>query len=83
VTENVSRSGVLFRAHNPPPIAMPIEMRMRLPGETGGGAAATVLCIGRVVRRAPPGGDDDRPATAATILRYQIMHAHEGDPRRI
>jgi hypothetical protein len=83
VTENISRSGVLFRTPDLLRLEMPVEMRMRLPGEIGGGAAATILCVGRVVRRVPPGGDDDRPATAATILRYQLIQTHEGDPRRI
>lgn len=82
-TENISRSGVLFRTDRPAPLEMPVEMRMMLPGEIDGGVAATVVCVGRVVRCAPPTERDARPAVAATILRYQLIHAREGDPRRI
>jgi hypothetical protein len=91
-TENISRSGVLFRTDYLMPLQMPIEFLMALPEEVGGGAA-TVICRGRVVRTEPPRPDDPRPAVAATIAGYRLTQLqgrapHDpdpqgGDPRRI
>jgi hypothetical protein len=86
-TENISRSGVLFRTEHPMPPQTPIEIVLALPAEIAGTeAAATVICRGRVVRmeagrRAPNG--DDRPAVAATIAGYRLAHFQGDDPRRI
>jgi hypothetical protein len=84
-TENISRSGVLFRADYLMPLQTPIEFLMALPDEIGAGA--TVVCRGRVVRTEPPNPDDPRPAVAATIAGYRITHSQvdpvSTDPRRI
>jgi hypothetical protein len=82
-TENISRSGVLFRADHVVPVQAPIEMLLALPAEVGGGENATVVCRGRVVRTEPPEERDPRPAVAATIAGYRLTHALELDPRRI
>jgi len=49
-TENMSRSGVLFRARQPVPENTPIELRVRMPWELTGARTAEVFCKGRVVR---------------------------------
>jgi hypothetical protein len=84
-TENISRSGVLFRTDHLMPLQTPIEMLLPLPFDVSRGVeAATVICRGRVVR-AEPGEtpDDPRPAVAATIAGYRLAHAQGNDPRRI
>jgi hypothetical protein len=83
-TENISRSGVLFRTDRLMPPQTRIEMLLALPAELGGDAAATVICRGRIVRtelRAGDAGNDAGPVVAATIAGYRI--AHSSDPRRI
>jgi hypothetical protein len=89
-TENISRSGVLFRTDHPMPPRTPIEMLLALPVElAGGGAAATVICRGRIVRTEAAGATNDdstgdgRPAVAATIAGYRLAHVQGSDPRRI
>ena len=86
-TENISRSGVLFRTDHLIPLQTPIEMLLALPAEVAGGEeAATVICRGRIVRTEPPGGDAEdeaRPAVAATIAGYRLAHSQGDDPRRI
>ena len=81
-TENISRSGVLFRTADLMPRATHIEMLMALPVEVGG-ENATVICRGRIVRTEPPRDDDPRPAVAATIAGYRFVHVQGSDPRRI
>jgi hypothetical protein len=83
LTENISRSGVLFRADQPVPVRATIEMLLALPVEVGGGENAIVICRGRVVRTEPADNEDQRPAVAATITGYRLTHVHESDPRRI
>ena len=78
-TENISRSGVLFRTDHLMPVQTPIEFLMALPEEVGGGGSATVICRGRVVRTEPPKPDDPQPAVAATIAGYRFTHAQRGD----
>jgi hypothetical protein len=86
-TENISRSGVLFRTDHLMPLQTPIEMLLALPAEVGGGEdAATVICRGRIVRTELPKGaenEGERPAVAATIAGYRLAHAQGNDPRRI
>ncbi len=82
LTENISRSGVLFRAEQPVPVKSAIEMLLALPVEVGGGENSIVICRGRVVRT-EPGKDDGSLAVAATITGYRLTHTHESDPRRI
>jgi PilZ domain-containing protein len=82
-TENISRSGVLFRTSQPIPRFTPIEMMLALPKEVGGGDDAAVICRGRVVRTEPASADDARPAVAATIAGFRLAHVQGNDPRRI
>jgi len=86
-TENISRSGVLFRTDQAMPLQTPIEIVLALPAEVGGeGAAATVICRGRIVRteeRRDQASGDARTAVAATIAGYRLAHYQGNDPRRI
>ena len=81
-TENISRSGVLFRTDQPISIRTRLEFLMALPEEFGGGAAP-VICRGRVVRTEPPNLDDPRPGVAATIAGYHLVPSsgHTADPQ--
>ncbi|PYR64100.1 MAG: hypothetical protein DMF91_01370 [Acidobacteria bacterium] len=87
-TENISRSGVLFRTDQPISPKTRIEFLIALPEEVGGRADA-VICLGRVVRTEPPKLDDPRPAVAATIAGYRTPNSlnhtdpQTTDPRRI
>ncbi len=84
-TENISRSGVLFRTDRAMPLQTPIEIVLALPPEVAGeGAAATVICRGRIVRTEDRSDQGDaRPAMAATIAGYRLAHLQGNDPRRI
>jgi hypothetical protein len=81
VTENVSRSGVLFVADIGETVVMNtrVEMRLKMP-DIGGSPAARVICSGRVARidHAPPG---PRAHVAVTIDRYRLEPGgHGGNP---
>jgi hypothetical protein len=77
--ENISRSGVLFRAEQLIEPDTSIEMLMVLPSEVTGEAAGTSMCYGRIVRTISP-GSDARPILAAAILQWERLPQ---DPRRI
>ena len=79
-TENISRSGVLFRTDHLMPLQTPIEMLFALPVDVEG-QNATVICRGRVVRMEGT-ADDMQPAVAATISGYRLTHS-QVDPRRV
>jgi hypothetical protein len=73
LTENVSRSGVLFRTNNLMPVHTPIEMLLNLPLALGGGEPTKIFCRGRVVRIEATDTDATQPASiAATIVDYRI-----------
>jgi PilZ domain len=70
-TENISRSGVLFRTDHPMPLQTPIEMLLALPVEiVGAGAAATVICRRRILRTEEPrtGSTGGRPSPRQSPL---------------
>ncbi len=73
--ENVSRSGILFRATRVLPLYTAIEMRFPLAvmggGEAASGSEASVYCRGRVVRHSA--SPDDGSLQAATIREYRIV----------
>ena len=76
-TENISHSGVLFRADHLMPLQTPIEMLLELPIELGAGQPTKVICRGRVVRmeRATDADAASQPSLAATIVGYRIARA--------
>jgi PilZ domain-containing protein len=80
-TENISKSGVLFRADRKIELNTPVEMMMEIPTFIATPVAGPAICRGRIVRAVAPSPLEDRPAFAATILEYEL--ARPADPRRI
>ncbi|PYX38247.1 MAG: hypothetical protein DMG75_04420 [Acidobacteria bacterium] len=76
-TENISRSGLLFRAEELLQLNAQLEINLVLPVEIAGLAATEVFCRGEVVRSVDA-GESMSPALAAKILRY---HFPEGSQR--
>ncbi|HTR64959.1 MAG TPA: ATP-binding protein [Terriglobales bacterium] len=74
-TENISRSGMLFRAEEMVSPSALVEINMVLPVEIAGLAAAEVICRGEVVRTLMPEKSSQPPALAAKILQYQFQHS--------
>ena len=72
-TENISRSGMLFRAQELVPIHSQLEINLVLPWEIAGLAPTEVVCRGEVVRTLEYDQFATRPALAAKILRYQFQ----------
>ena len=76
-TENISRSGLLFRATETLLPSAQLEINLVLPVEIAGIAATEVVCRGEVVRSetAKPGEAGKlNPALAAKILQYHFHH---------
>ena len=73
-TENISRSGLLFRSKEPLPANVQIEISLVLPAEIAGLAAAEVVCRGEVVRTVQSETSPIGPALAAKILQYHFQH---------
>jgi two-component system cell cycle sensor histidine kinase/response regulator CckA len=76
-TENISRSGLLFRADETLQPSAQLEINLVLPIEIAGIAATEVVCRGEVVRaekarEGEPGKVS--PALAAKILQYHFQH---------
>jgi hypothetical protein len=75
ITENISRTGVLFRAEQIVTVNTPVEMSFLLPVEVGGEEGAAVFCRGMIVRTVLPPAHDAAPALAARILEYALQRA--------
>ncbi|PYQ04008.1 MAG: hypothetical protein DMF83_19495 [Acidobacteria bacterium] len=73
MTDNISRSGVLFRTTETLEESTPLEMHFALPLEVPGQPGALVACRGRIVRTVPADSPDALPAMAATISRYRFV----------
>jgi CheY-like chemotaxis protein len=73
-TENISRSGLLFRAEEPLPTNIQLEINLVLPAEIAGLSAAEVVCRGEVVRSVEAEAPSMNPALAAKILQYHFQH---------
>ncbi len=71
-TENISRSGVLFRADQPLEPNAHLEISVELPTSGFGMAATEILCRGEIVRLVDSAGDNMSPALAARILDYHF-----------
>lgn len=75
-TENISRSGMLFRAEEAIPASAQLEINLVLPAEIAGLAAAEVVCKGEVVRSVSLDSSTVTPALAAKILQYHFQHGN-------
>ena len=60
-TENVSRSGVLFRADGPLDPQTPLELMLTLPGTVAGEPPSRLRCDGHVVRATTCSGGGPQP----------------------
>ena len=79
-TENISRSGLLFRAQESLQPNVQVEISLVLPAEIAGLAATEVVCRGEVVRSIGALGTGVNPALAAKILQYHFQHGtHVGE----
>jgi PAS domain S-box-containing protein len=76
-TEDISRSGLLFRAEELISPHMQLEINLVLPPEIAGLASAEVLCRGEVVRAVEPESPAMSPALAARILQYHFHHGSQ------
>lgn len=74
-TENISRSGVLFRAPDLLELDTPIEMRVALPIGASPDLFSEVICSGRIVRSVSGAGVEQRPILAAAITDYRLQPA--------
>ena len=79
-TENISRSGVLFRAKEPIDPDRSIELLIRIPLEVAGDDAGLSWCVARAVRTIAPDISGAQPAVAAAIVDCERLL---DDPRRI
>ena len=77
-TDNISYSGVLFRAEGLINVNTPIELRVALSADTRERPHPEVFCHARIVRTMPPTQGDPRPALAASIEQYQLLPAPLG-----
>ncbi len=73
-TENISRSGLLFRAQEAVAANAQLEINLVLPAEIAGLASAEVVCRGEVVRTVEGETPSMNPALAAKILQYHFQH---------
>ncbi len=76
-TENISRSGMLFRAEELVPPNAQLEINLVLPAEIAGLSAAEVVCRGEVVRAMQAEAPTMHPALAAKILQYHFQHGSQ------
>jgi len=73
-TENISRSGLLFRAEEPIAPTVQLEINLVLPAEIAGLASTEVMCRGEVVRAVQAETPAMSPALAAKIIQYHFQH---------
>jgi hypothetical protein len=76
-TENISGSGVLFRAKDLVALKTRVEMIFPLLVKGSGATGANVRCFGQIVRRVPPVGLKGESGLAATIEEYLLVHGEE------
>jgi PAS domain S-box-containing protein len=76
-TENISRSGMLFRTDQPLEPNARLEFSVELPTDIFGMAATEIVCRGETVRQVDPIGEDVNPALAARILDYQFHRGRQ------
>lgn len=73
-TENISRSGMLFRGEEAISPNVQVEINLVLPPEIAGLAPAEVVCRGEVVRSVAGETPSVSPALATKILQYHFHH---------
>ena len=76
--ENISRSGVLFRARELMAVSALVEMCFALPVEMRGEGCGQVFCQGWIVRSVAPPARSEHPAMAAMILDCRVVRGASG-----
>ncbi len=76
VTENLSCTGLLFRARQPVAPRTPVELSFALPAQLAGPAQVRISCDGYVARVAR-GNGGDVPLLAAALLGYRVLYADD------
>jgi hypothetical protein len=71
--ENISRSGLLFRADHYLGPKTSVEIRFVLPMEVSKEPGAEVVCRGAIVRAVPPANGQPSYVLAATIADYCLV----------
>ena len=71
-TENISQSGLLFRAPEPLSQDTVLELTFALPSTVEGETGATVMCDGRTIRTILPATSDESPGVAVKIMNYRF-----------
>ncbi len=71
-TENISRSGVLFRADGPLDPQTPLELMLTLPGTVAGEPPSRLRCDGHVVRATTCSGGGPQSCLAAAVADYRL-----------
>jgi PilZ domain len=80
VTENISRSGLLFRASNPLEVGSAIELAFEMPHEVTGDNDARVICEGSLVRVETAATRDKKHSAflmACAIKQYRFAAASD------
>jgi len=72
--ENLSQSGVLFRASQQVSQNTLVEMRFEMPEEISGQKESLVLCQAQIIRCKEKQPADKGATLAAAILDYQFLH---------
>lgn len=73
VTDNISCSGMLFRGPVPMDLFAPVEVRVALPRQLTGEAAATMLCGGFIARVLDSQLSVEESHLAATFTTYRLL----------
>jgi hypothetical protein len=72
-TENISRSGALFRAEESVDVDEEVEIRLALPVAAPGSRSPQVFRRGRVVRTVSPSDNEPWPGSAVAFENYDAM----------
>jgi hypothetical protein len=73
-TNNISRSGLLFKAEEVLQPNVQLEINLVLPAEIAGLSPTEVVCRGEVVRSVDAESTSTSPELAAKILQYHFQH---------
>ncbi len=73
VTKDISAGGMLFRGPVPMDLFAPVEVRMALPRQITGEAAATMLCGGFIARVPEAKTSLEEAELAATFTTYRLL----------
>ena len=72
-TENISRSGLLFRSQSNLKRGTSIQMIMTLPAEKAGQRPQHIVCLGTIVRMMPRESAEASNLFAARFVNYEFV----------